>query len=47
MDNITLLIKEWIGKAEHDLGMAELALENKPELQILYVSIANKQLKNT
>jgi HEPN domain-containing protein len=25
------LIKEWIHKAEHDLGMAELALENKPE----------------
>ncbi|MFH0775309.1 MAG: HEPN domain-containing protein [bacterium] len=31
MDNKTELIKEWIYKAEHDLGMAELALENKPE----------------
>jgi len=31
MDNKTKLIKEWIHKAEHDLGMAELALENKPE----------------
>jgi HEPN domain-containing protein len=25
------LIKDWIQKAEHDLGMAALALENKPE----------------
>ena len=31
MDNRDELIKEWIHKAEHDLGMAELALENKPE----------------
>ena len=23
--------KEWVRKAEHDLGMAELALENKPD----------------
>ncbi len=27
----TDLIKDWIQKADHDLGMAELALENKPE----------------
>ena len=25
------LVKEWVRKADHDLGMAELALENKPE----------------
>jgi HEPN domain-containing protein len=25
------LVREWIRKAEHDPGMAELALENKPE----------------
>jgi hypothetical protein len=25
------LSKDWIPKAEHDLGMAEMALENKPE----------------
>ncbi len=31
MDRNIELIKEWIRKAEHDLGMAELALENKPE----------------
>ncbi|MEW5767470.1 MAG: HEPN domain-containing protein [bacterium] len=31
MGNKSTLIKEWIHKAEHDLGMAELALENKPE----------------
>ena len=31
MDNKNGLIKEWVHKAEHDLGMAELALENKPE----------------
>ncbi len=31
MDRRNELIKEWIHKAEHDLGMAELALENKPE----------------
>ena len=31
MDNRTELIKQWIHKAEHDLGMAELALENKRE----------------
>jgi len=31
MADRTELIKEWIHKAEHDLGMAELALENKPE----------------
>ncbi len=31
MDNRNELIKEWINKAEHDLGMAELAMNNKPE----------------
>ena len=31
MDNKTELIKEWIHKAEHDLGMATLALASKPE----------------
>ncbi len=31
MGDINELIKEWIKKAEHDLGMAELALKNKPE----------------
>ena len=31
MADKTELLKEWIHKAEHDLGMAELALENKPE----------------
>ena len=25
------LVREWIHKAEHDIGMAELALVNKPE----------------
>ncbi|MFH1096395.1 MAG: HEPN domain-containing protein [Candidatus Desantisbacteria bacterium] len=30
-NNSTGLIKEWIHKAKHDLGMAKLALENKPE----------------
>ncbi|MFH1963298.1 MAG: HEPN domain-containing protein [bacterium] len=30
-NNSTELIKEWIHKAKHDLGMAGLALENKPE----------------
>ncbi len=31
MDKIKELVKEWIHKADHDLGMAKLALENKPE----------------
>lgn len=31
MANKDELVKEWIHKAEHDLGMAQLALENKPE----------------
>jgi HEPN domain-containing protein len=31
MKNKDDLVKEWTHKAEHDLGMAELALENKPE----------------
>jgi len=25
------LIKEWLRKAEHDMGMADLAINNKPE----------------
>ena len=31
MDKKTALVAEWMHKAEHDLGMAELALENRPE----------------
>lgn len=31
MDKKTLLVKEWLAKAEHDLGMAQLALEHKGE----------------
>ena len=31
MDKKTLLVKEWLSKAEHDLGMAQLALEHKGE----------------
>ncbi len=31
MDKKRELIKEWIEKAEHDLGMAELAIKHKPE----------------
>jgi HEPN domain-containing protein len=31
MDKKIALIKEWLHKAEHDMGMASLALENKPE----------------
>jgi len=31
MGNKAELIREWMHKAEHDLGMAELALENRPE----------------
>lgn len=31
MDKKNLLIKSWIKKAEHDLGMAKLALENGTE----------------
>jgi HEPN domain-containing protein len=31
MGNKTELIREWMHKAEHDLGMAELALGNRPE----------------
>jgi HEPN domain-containing protein len=35
MDKRKLLIEEWITKAEHDLGMAELAIANKPEYKDL------------
>ena len=31
MDKRESLVGEWIIKAEHDLGMAELAIANKPE----------------
>jgi HEPN domain-containing protein len=31
MDKKMLLIKAWMHKADHDMGMAALALENKPE----------------
>jgi HEPN domain-containing protein len=31
MDKKTALVREWMHKAEHDLGMAELALESRPE----------------
>ncbi len=31
MDKKMLLIKEWLHKAGHDIGMAALALEKKPE----------------
>ena len=31
MDKRKHLVGEWITKAEHDLGMAELAIVNKPE----------------
>lgn len=31
MDKKKVLIKEWLKKAEHDMGMAKLALENKEE----------------
>ena len=31
MGNKAELIREWMHKAEHDLGMAELALENRPD----------------
>jgi HEPN domain-containing protein len=35
MDKRKLLVDEWITKAEHDLGMAELAIANKPEYKDL------------
>lgn len=35
MDKRKLLVAEWITKAEHDLGMAELAIANKPEYKDL------------
>lgn len=31
MDRAADLVKEWMHKAEHDLGMASLALENRPD----------------
>ena len=30
-EKVQSLVKEWISKAEHDAGMAELALREKPE----------------
>jgi HEPN domain-containing protein len=35
MDKRQLLVEEWITKAEHDLGMAELAIANKPDYKDL------------
>ena len=35
MDKRKLLLDEWIAKAEQDLGMAELAIANKPEYKDL------------
>jgi HEPN domain-containing protein len=35
MDKKIQLVNEWITKAEHDLGMAELAISNKPEYKDL------------
>ena len=35
MDKRKLLVDEWITGAEHDLGMAELAIANKPEYKDL------------
>lgn len=35
MDKRKRLVDEWIIKAEHDLGMAELAIANKPEYKDL------------
>jgi HEPN domain-containing protein len=35
MDKRQHLVGEWITKAEHDLGMAELAIANKPEYKDL------------
>ena len=35
MDKRELLVNEWITKAEHDLGMAELVIVNKPEYKDL------------
>ncbi|MBW8049211.1 MAG: HEPN domain-containing protein [Cytophagales bacterium] len=32
MDKKSEIVKEWINKAEHDLEIAELALEHKPHL---------------
>jgi len=31
MDRIADLVREWMHKAEHDLGMALLAMENRPD----------------
>jgi HEPN domain-containing protein len=35
MDKKKLLVSEWIIKAENDLGLAELAIANKPEYKDL------------
>ncbi|HBE77747.1 MAG TPA: hypothetical protein DDW65_08160 [Firmicutes bacterium] len=35
MDKKHLLVHEWMTKAEHDLGLAELAITNKPEYKDL------------
>lgn len=29
------LVREWMHKAEHDFGMAELAIVNRPEYKVL------------
>jgi HEPN domain-containing protein len=35
MDKGKVLVAEWIAKAEQDLGMAKLAIDNKPEYRDL------------
>jgi Uncharacterized conserved protein related to C-terminal domain of eukaryotic chaperone, SACSIN len=35
MDKREQLVNQWITKADHDLGMAELAIANKPEYKDL------------
>ena len=47
MDKRNELVKEWIHKADHDMGMAKLGLEHKIEsILIQYVFIVNKRLRN-
>ena len=46
MENRNNLVKEWISKAEHDVGMAKLALDYKPEYTDAFVFTVNKQLKS-
>ena len=46
MDKRKLLVEEWITKAEHDLGMAELQLLINRNIKTLFVFIANRALKN-